>query len=146
MIGLIQRVTSASVKVDEAVVGEIAQGLLVLVGIEKTDIWQNAEKLAQKILNYRVFSDKDDRMNLNVTQVGGEILLVSQFTLTANTSKGNRPGFDPAMPPVVAKDFFHRFCVYMAERYPNKIQVGQFGANMQVSLVNDGPVTFWLQC
>lgn len=144
MIALIQRVTRAAVHVDEREIANIDCGLLALIGIEKTDTWPQAEKLAQRLLNYRVFSDADDKMNHNVQQAEGSILLVSQFTLAASTKKGNRPGFDPAMPPTEAEAFFSRFCEHMQSLYPH-IQTGQFGANMQVSLVNDGPVTFWLQ-
>lgn len=144
MIALIQRVNQASVSVEGKIIGAIDNGLLAFIGIEKQDSWEKAEKLAQKLLNYRVFSDADDKMNLNVQQINGSILLVSQFTLAANTSKGNRPGFDPAMPPSEAEAFFARFCTYMQTQYPH-IATGQFGANMQVSLTNDGPVTFWLQ-
>ena len=144
MIALIQRVTSAAVHVAEQEIAQIDHGLLALIGIEKTDTWPQAEKLAQKLLNYRIFSDADDKMNNNVQQAEGSILLVSQFTLAASTKKGNRPGFDPAMPPAEAEAFFTRFCEHMQSLYP-RIQTGEFGADMQVSLVNDGPVTFWLQ-
>ncbi|MBV7435239.1 D-tyrosyl-tRNA(Tyr) deacylase [Cardiobacteriaceae bacterium TAE3-ERU3] len=144
MIALIQRVTSAAVHVAEQEIAHIDHGLLALIGIEKTDTWPQAEKLAQKLLNYRIFSDADDKMNNNVQQAEGSILLVSQFTLAASTKKGNRPGFDPAMPPAEAEVFFTRFCKHMQTLYPH-IQTGEFGADMQVSLVNDGPVTFWLQ-
>lgn len=144
MIGLIQRVTQASVTVANQPVAAIGSGLLVLVGIEKEDQWQNAQKLANKLLNYRVFADAQGKMNCSVREAGGEILLVSQFTLAANTGKGNRPGFDPAMPPDQAAPFFARFCDYMAGEYP-QVKTGEFGANMQVALINNGPVTFWLR-
>lgn len=144
MIALIQRVTQASVAVDATTIARIDRGLLAFIGIEKSDTWPQAEKLAQKLLHYRVFADDDDRMNRNVMQVNGAILLVSQFTLAANTQKGNRPGFDPAMPPDAAEPFFSRFCAYMQAQYA-ATQCGQFGANMQINLTNDGPVTFWLQ-
>lgn len=144
MIALIQRVTNAAVHVEQQEIARIDHGLLALIGVEKTDTWPQAEKLAQKLLNYRVFSDTDDKMNNNVQQANGSILLVSQFTLAASTKKGNRPGFDPAMPPSEAEAFFARFCKYIQSLYPH-IQTGKFGADMQVSLTNDGPVTFWLQ-
>ncbi len=144
MIALIQRVSSASVTVQNEKIAAIGNGLLAFVGIEKDDEWKNAEKLAQKMLNYRIFSDSADRMNLNVQQVGGSLLLVSQFTLVANTSKGNRPGFDSAMPPSKAEPFFDDFCDYISNCYPH-VARGQFGANMQIELINDGPVTFWLK-
>lgn len=144
MIGLVQRVKKAAVCVANQEIAAIQQGILVFVGIEKQDSWTQAEKLAQKLLNYRLFSDSEGKMNLNVAQIGGEILLVSQFTLAANTSKGNRAGFDPAMPPDAAEPLFARFCDYMQSLHP-ATQRGQFGADMQVSLINDGPVTFHLR-
>lgn len=144
MIALIQRVSQAAVHIEQRHVASIDAGMLALIGIEKNDGWPQAEKLAQKLLNYRIFSDPDGKMNLNVGQVEGSILLVSQFTLAANTTKGNRPGFDPAMPPGDAEPFFARFCTHMHALYP-RIATGEFAADMQVSLVNDGPVTFWLQ-
>lgn len=146
MIALIQRVSHAQVTVDHKMVAKITKGLLVFVGIEKNDTAANAQSLRRKILNYRVFPDEDGKMNRNVTQIHGELLLVSQFTLAANTQKGNRPGFDPAMPPEQAKIMFHAFCLDSAQAYPNKVQWGIFGADMQVCLTNDGPVTFWLRC
>ena len=144
MIALIQRVNEASVTVDGATVAAIGHGLLALIGIEKTDTAAQAARLQQKLLNYRVFADADGKMNLNVIDAAGELLLVSQFTLAANTTKGNRPGFDPAMPPDAAKAMFARFCADVQRAYP-RVQSGVFGAHMQVALVNDGPVTFWLQ-
>ena len=144
MIALIQRVNEASVTVDGTTVAAIGHGLLALIGIEKTDTAAQAARLQQKLLNYRVFADADGKMNLNVIDAAGELLLVSQFTLAANTTKGNRPGFDPAMPPDAAKAMFARFCADVQREYP-RVQSGVFGAHMQVSLVNDGPVTFWLQ-
>ncbi|MDO4643210.1 MAG: D-aminoacyl-tRNA deacylase [Cardiobacteriaceae bacterium] len=144
MIALIQRVNEASVTVDNIEIASIKQGLLAFIGIEKNDTADNATRLQQKLLNYRIFSDDEGRMNLNVCETNGEILLVSQFTLTANTTKGNRPGFDPAMPSAAAETVFARFCAAMQQHYP-RVQCGIFGANMQVRLTNDGPVTFWLQ-
>ena len=144
MIALIQRVSSASVWVEGAEVGAIEHGLLALIGIEKSDTAANASRLQQKLLNYRVFPDNSRRMNCNVREAGGGLLLVSQFTLVANTTKGNRPGFDPAMPPNTAEAMFARFCADVQREYP-RVQSGVFGAHMQVALVNDGPVTFWLQ-
>ena len=144
MIALIQRVSEASVWVDGAEVGAIDHGLLALIGIEKTDTAANASRLQQKLLNYRVFPDDAGRMNCNVQEAGGGLLLVSQFTLAANTTKGNRPGFDPAMPPAQAEVFFARFCAEMRALYA-PVACGIFGAEMQVRLVNEGPVTFWLQ-
>ena len=144
MIALIQRVSSASVWVAGAEVATINGGLLALIGIEKADTATNAARLQQKLLNYRVVPDDTGRMNRNVREVGGGLLLVSQFTLAANTAKGNRPGFDPAMPPDAAEAFFARFCAEMQAQYA-PVACGVFGAEMQVRLVNEGPVTFWLQ-
>lgn len=142
---LLQRVTKASVKVDIKKITSIKKGLLVFVGLEKEDDEESANKMINKILNMRIFSDSNDKMNLNVQDIKGDILLVSQFTLAADTKSGNRPGFSSAMPPITAK-YLYDYCVnYAKELYPN-IKSGIFGANMQVSLVNDGPVTFLLEC
>ena len=146
MIALIQRVSEATVRVDNTPTGAIANGVLALVGLEKNDHWSQAEKLAEKILNYRIFPDAQGRMNLSLRDTGYELLLVSQFTLAASTRKGNRPGFDPAMAPEQAEPFFARFCEHLAALHPGKVQTGRFATHMQVSLINDGPVTFWLQC
>ena len=140
---LLQRVTRASVTVDEEVVGQIQGGLLVLVGVEPEDTAQTVSRMAERLLKYRVFSDSEGRMNLNVEQAGGAILLVSQFTLAADTTSGNRPGFSTAAAPEQAS----RLCEDLADQLAlSGIQVekGQFGAHMSVSLVNDGPVTFLL--
>lgn len=141
---LIQRVKKASVEVEGQVVGEIQQGLLAFVGLGKQDTPQIAEKMLQKILAYRVFEDDTGRMNLNVGQVNGGLLLVSQFTLMAETRKGLRPDFGPAMPPAQASALFEQM-VQQAKSMYRMVQTGQFGANMQVSLLNDGPVTFMLE-
>ena len=143
MRALIQRVKHAKVEVDQQVVGEIEHGLLVFVGLGKNDTLQSSEKLLKKIFAYRVFSDDTGRMNHNVQQVGGGVLLVSQFTLMADTKKGLRPDFGPAMPPDDAKQLFAQL-VEQAKSMYDKVQTGEFGADMQVSLVNDGPVTFML--
>lgn len=143
MIALIQRVKQAKVEVEQQTVGEIAQGLLVLLGVEKDDDEQKADKLLEKVLNYRVFCDENGKMNLNVQQVGGSLLVVSQFTLAADTQKGLRPSFSKGAAPSDAErlyDYFHR---QASAKIPT--QTGQFAADMQVSLQNDGPVTFWLQ-
>ncbi len=151
MICLLQRVTEASVRVDELTIGSISHGLMVLVGFESKDAELSAEasaqqlnKMADRLLGYRVFADDQDRMNLNVVQAGGCVLLVPQFTLAAETSKGLRPGFHSAAPPEAAKDLFDQFVLAVKQRLP-ATQQGQFGADMKVALVNDGPVTFWLQ-
>ncbi|WP_109078012.1 D-aminoacyl-tRNA deacylase [Aggregatibacter kilianii] len=144
MIALIQRVTQAKVDVGGETVGQIGKGLLVLLGVEKDDDHQKADKLAEKVLNYRVFSDEDDKMNLNVQQIGGEVLVVSQFTLAADTQKGLRPSFSKGAPPQLANELYTYFAQKCGEKI--KVECGRFAADMQVSLVNDGPVTFWLSC
>ncbi len=142
MIALIQRVTHAKVDVNGETVGQINKGLLVLLGVEKEDDQYKADRLAEKVLNYRVFSDADGKMNLNVQQAGGEILVVSQFTLSADTQKGLRPSFSKGAPPELAERLYE----YFIQKCGQKITVfsGRFAADMQVSLTNDGPVTFWL--
>ena len=142
MIALIQRVSSAKVEVDGEIVGQIGKGLLVLLGVEKDDDRQKADKLAEKVLNYRVFSDADDKMNLNVQQVTGEVLVVSQFTLVADTQKGLRPSFSKGATPSLANELYEYFAQKCGEKV--KVECGRFAADMQVSLVNEGPVTFWL--
>ena len=143
MIALIQRVSSAKVEVDGEIVGQIGKGLLVLLGVEKDDDRQKADKLAEKVLNYRVFSDADDKMNLNVQQVAGEVLVVSQFTLVADTQKGLRPSFSKGATPSLANELYEYFAQKCGEKV--KVECGRFASDMQVSLVNEGPVTFWLQ-
>ena len=143
MIALIQRVTQAKVEVGGEVVGQIGKGLLVLLGVEKDDDRAKADKLAEKVLNYRVFSDKNDKMNLNVQQVAGEVLVVSQFTLVADTQKGLRPSFSKGATPSLANELYEYFAQKCGEKV--KVECGRFAADMQVSLVNEGPVTFWLQ-
>ena len=143
MKGLIQRVKSAKVEVDNQVAGQIDQGILVLLGVEKTDTPELADKLLQKILNYRIFPDDEGKMNLNVQQVGGSLLVVSQFTLVADTQKGTRPGFSKGASPQLGEDLYDYFCAQSAKEI--NTQTGRFGADMQVSLLNDGPVTFWLE-
>ena len=143
MIALIQRVSSAKVEVDGEIVGQIGKGLLVLLGVEKDDDRSKADKLAEKVLNYRVFSDADDKMNLNVQQVAGEVLVVSQFTLVADTQKGLRPSFSKGAIPSLANELYEYFAQKCGEKV--KVECGRFAADMQVSLVNEGPVTFWLQ-
>ena len=142
MIALIQRVSSAKVEVDGEIVGQIGKGLLVLLGVEKDDDRQKADKLAEKVLNYRVFSDADDKMNLNVQQAAGEVLVVSQFTLVADTQKGLRPSFSKGATPSLANELYEYFTQKCGEKV--KVECGRFAADMQVSLVNEGPVTFWL--
>ncbi len=143
MRALIQRVKSAHVAVDQQIIGQIEQGLLVFVGLGKNDSLATVEKLLKKILAYRVFGDDTGRMNHNVQQVKGGLLLVSQFTLMADTKKGLRPDFGPAMPPDDAKQLFAQL-VELAKTMYDNVETGEFGADMQVSLINDGPVTFAL--
>ena len=142
MIALIQRVTQAKVEVEGQIVGQIGKGLLVLLGVEKEDDQAKADKLAEKVLNYRIFSDENDKMNLNVQQIGGEVLVVSQFTLSADTQKGLRPSFSKGATPALANELYDYFSQKCAEKVT--VANGQFAADMQVSLTNDGPVTFWL--
>ncbi|MTD38259.1 D-tyrosyl-tRNA(Tyr) deacylase [Erwinia sp. CPCC 100877] len=144
MIALIQRVTRASVTVDQETTGEIGAGLLVLLGVEKEDNEQKADRLCERVLGYRIFSDEQGKMNLNVRQAGGSVLVVSQFTLAADTERGLRPGFSRGAAPQQAEALYD----YFVERCRSRgveAATGRFAADMQVSLVNDGPATFWLQ-
>lgn len=143
MIALIQRVRHASVEVEGKVVGEIGLGLLVLLGVEQHDDEQKVKKLLDKVLAYRVFPDTHGKMNLNVQQAEGALLVVSQFTLAAETHKGLRPNFASAASPELARRLYDLFCKQAKSRI--QTATGQFAADMQVSLQNDGPVTFWLQ-
>lgn len=144
MIGLLQRVSEAKVTVDGDITGQIDKGILLLLGVEKDDDETKAKKLFERVLNYRIFSDQGGKMNLNLQQVGGELLVISQFTLVAQTNKGNRPGFSQGASPQLGESLYNYF-VKLGERSEVSCQTGIFGANMQVSLVNDGPVTFSLQ-
>jgi D-aminoacyl-tRNA deacylase len=144
MIGLLQRVSSASVTVEGHAVGQIARGLLVLIGVQRGDSEAQADRLLERLLTYRVFPDEAGRMNRSLQEVRGGLLLVSQFTLAADTSKGTRPGFSPAAEPAEGRRLFDYITQKARERH-SVVQTGEFGANMQVSLVNDGPVTFWLE-
>ena len=141
---LLQRVTQASVTVAGVVVGEIDQGLLVLVGVEPEDAEQTVTRMAERLLRYRVFADAEGKMNLNVAAAGGAILLVSQFTLAADTTSGNRPGFSTAAPPQQASNLCNQLADAL-RRGDVRVETGRFGADMQVALVNDGPVTFLLK-
>ena len=144
MIALIQRVSQANVAVGGEIIGAIGRGLLVLVGVARGDSQHEAEKLAERVLRYRVFADADGRMNLSVRDVDGAVLLVPQFTLAADTSGGLRPSFSTAAPPEVGAALFtHLVTQVSASGVPSAC--GRFGADMQVSLTNDGPVTFWLE-
>lgn len=144
MIALLQRVSEASVTIDGTVKGEIGTGLCVLVGVQPHDNEASSQKLVDKLLGYRVFPDEQGRMNLDVQQAGAQVLLVPQFTLAADTSQGRRPGFSTAAKPDMAEKLFLDFCQRAQLKMAN-VQTGEFGADMKVSLINDGPVTFWLE-
>jgi D-tyrosyl-tRNA(Tyr) deacylase len=144
MIGLIQRVKHASVAVDGEVIGQIDQGLLALVGVQKHDNQASADKLLKRMLSYRVFADAEDKMNLSLSDIGGGLLLVSQFTLAADTQKGARPSFSSAGSSDLGRELFE-YVVNQARSQHPVVETGRFGADMQVSLLNDGPVTFWLE-
>lgn len=144
MICLIQRVTESKVEVDGKEIGKIGTGLLVLAGFQPDDNIDKIHRMIDKLLHYRLFTDDNDKMNLNVQQVQGSMLLVPQFTLAADTQKGLRPSFSKSAPPDIAHELFKDFIHHTKQAFP-AIQTGQFGANMQVSLTNDGPVTFWLE-
>ena len=144
MKALIQRVQSASVDIEEQRQGEIGPGILLLLGVEKDDTEANADKLLQKVLNYRIFADAEGKMNLNLQQREGGLLIVPQFTLVADTRKGLRPGFSKGATPAQGEALYDYFVAQANTCHPD-IATGKFGANMQVSLVNDGPVTFILE-
>jgi D-tyrosyl-tRNA(Tyr) deacylase len=144
MIGLIQRVSCASVSVDGVTVGAIQQGILLLLGIEKDDNATSIEKLARKVCNYRIFSDEDGKMNLSLLDIDGELLVVSQFTLVAQTDKGNRPGFSGGASPQEGKRIYEAFIEHVNRQYL-PCQTGSYGQDMQVNLVNDGPATFYFK-
>ena len=144
MIGLLQRVTTARVTVAGEGIAAIDRGLLVLVGVEREDNEARAERLLERLLGYRIFADADARMNLSLRDVGGDLLLVPQFTLAADTAKGLRPSFTPAAPPEQGERLFAHLVAQARVAHP-RVSAGRFGADMQVSLTNDGPVTFWLQ-
>ncbi len=144
MIGLLQRVSEAEVRAEARTIAAIGQGLLVFIGVEQGDGEAQAERLLKRVLGYRVFPDRDDKMNLSVSDIAGGLLLVPQFTLSADTKKGMRPSFSSAATPDEGRRLFD-YLVKQAERSPLNVACGRFGANMQVALVNDGPVTFWLQ-
>jgi D-aminoacyl-tRNA deacylase len=144
MRALIQRVTQAAVIVDSATVGEIGAGLLILLGIEAADTREDSEWLAGKIARLRIFPDSAGAMNQSVTEMGGQALVVSQFTLFASTKKGNRPSFIRAAPPEFAERSYNDFCRELEGLLGKPVQRGVFGAHMAVQLVNDGPVTIWI--
>ena len=144
MKALIQRVTQASVVVDDEVIGKINQGLLVLLGVERDDNEQITRRMVERLLAYRVFSDEAGKMNLSVSDIGGEVLVVSQFTLAADTKKGLRAGFSTAAKPNLAEQLY-QFLVDQIRNSTVPVATGKFAADMKVSLVNDGPVTFMLE-
>ena len=143
MIALIQRVSSASVTVNSKVIGEIEQGLLVFLAVQPEDTQAKTKRLAERVAGYRVFNDENGKMNLNVKQVDGDILVVSQFTLAADTDSGMRPSFTSAAKPEFSNDLYQYFCQQLREK-DFKVPTGKFAADMKVQLLNDGPVTFTL--
>ncbi len=145
MIALVQRVNHASVCVDGEMVSQIQQGMLVLIGVEKGDSEQNAKALFEKLRKFRIFADENGKLNDNIEQANGEILLVPQFTLPAETKKGNRPGFDPVADPETGKRLFEQLVTHFREQTSLTVETGVFQADMKVLLENDGPLTFWLQ-
>lgn len=144
MITIIQRVTRAKVIVNSTTLGAIEQGIMALVAIEKEDSEKQAKRLLERILNYRIFGDKNDKMNLSLLDISGGLLIIPQFTLAADTQSGNRPSFSSAASPEKSLSLFNYFCNEAANHYPS-VKFGQFGADMKVSLTNDGPVTFTLK-
>ncbi|MDH5446736.1 MAG: D-aminoacyl-tRNA deacylase [Gammaproteobacteria bacterium] len=144
MIGLLQRVNESSVTVNNQIIGKINQGILVLVGVQKGDDEAKVERLASRLLTYRVFPDSDDKMNLSVQDINGGVLLVPQFTLAADTRKGTRASFTSAAPPDIGQRLFDQLVGRIKSQHPD-VATGEFGADMKVSLLNDGPVTFWLE-
>lgn len=141
---VVQRVSEASVKINGKIVGSIAQGLMVLLGVETTDSQSDADYLIQKLLSLRIFNDSDGKMNLSIQEVSGELLIVSQFTLHASTKKGNRPSYIRAARPEQAIPLYQYFIEQAQNQMKTKVETGEFGADMKVSLVNDGPVTIIL--
>ena len=144
MLGLIQRVSSATVFIENTICGDINQGILLLLGVEKNDTLSQADQLLKKILNYRIFNNGNGKMNLSLKDISGDLLIVSQFTLAADTRKGLRPSFTPAAPPQPAKTLYEYFLDQAKKTHNGTVANGEFGADMQVSLCNDGPVTFLL--
>ncbi len=145
MLALIQRVTQASVSVEDQIVGQIGPGLLALIGVEPGDAEAQLQRMADRLLGYRVFADDAGRMNRSLTDTGGGLLLVSQFTLAADTRSGMRPSFTTAAPPDEAERGFNRLVAICRQKHAPGVETGRFGAHMVVSLINDGPVTFLLR-
>ena len=145
MKSVLQRVSQASVTVDGQVIGQINRGILVLFGVEKSDEEAKLDYHVGKLLKLRIFPDNNDKMNRSIQDIGGELLIVSQFTLAGDCRKGTRPGFDNAMPPAEAEHMYTKFVERLRQESGLKVETGSFGAMMQVSLINDGPVTFLLE-
>ncbi|EKE80907.1 D-aminoacyl-tRNA deacylase [Idiomarina xiamenensis] len=144
MKALLQRVSRASVHVADQQIAAIEHGLLILLGVSQTDTEASSARLAKRVASYRLFADDDDKMNLDVSEVGGKVIVVSQFTLAADTRSGRRPSFSSAAAPAQAEPLYQHFCQQLRQQGVD-VQQGQFGADMQVALVNDGPVTFSLE-
>ena len=144
MIALLQRVSGASCTIDGEITAAIDTGLVILLGVQRDDTEAAALRLAERVLSYRIFPDAADRMNIDVRKIGGSLLIVPQFTLVADTRKGNRPGFSRAAPPSVGEALFESFVKACARHHESTV-TGQFGADMKIALVNDGPVTIWLE-
>ena len=144
MRAVLTRVNSASVAIDGQVVGKIGKGFLILLGVGPDDTEKECRYLAEKALGLRIFTDENDKMNLGLDAVNGEVLVVSQFTLQASTRKGNRPSYVRAAPEAVSRPMYERFTARVAELLGREVPTGEFGADMQVALVNDGPVTIWI--
>lgn len=144
MKALIQRVKEASVKINGEIYSSINSGMLVFLGVEKSDTFENAEKLSQKVLNLRIFEDENEKMNFSIQDIKGEILVVSQFTLCADCKKGTRPSFDNAANPEIANGLYEEF-VKLLTKSGLIVKTGKFRAMMEISLINDGPVTFWVE-
>ena len=142
---VVQRVAFSNVKVDEKIVGKIDKGFMVLLGVTHTDTKENADFLAKKLCNLRVFEDENEKMNLSIKDINGKLLIVSQFTLYADTSSGNRPSFINAAKPDIANELYEYFCKVCKEEYNVEVEKGVFGASMEVTLLNDGPVTIILE-
>ncbi|PCI59155.1 MAG: D-tyrosyl-tRNA(Tyr) deacylase [Gammaproteobacteria bacterium] len=145
MKALLQRVSKASVTVNQQVIGEIQKGILVLLAIEPNDDEKKAKRMAERVAGYRMFADPQGKMNLSVKQINGDILVVSQFTLAADTNTGMRPSFTTAAKPEISNTLYQYFCQQLRQQ-GFKVPTGEFGANMKVKLLNDGPVTFLLEC
>ena len=144
MIALIQRVSSGRVEVNKQCIASIDQGIVALVAVQTSDSSETVERLINRILNYRIFPDEAGKMNLSLMDVAGELILVPQFTLLADTKKGNRPSFSRNVPEEIGRRYFAELVKLAKQKYPS-VEHGQFGADMQVSLTNDGPVTFWIE-